>query len=271
MENVSKYYEVGYDLILTYGPRLVGALFVLIVGLFVIRIAMRMISKAMTKSSIDDSLRHFLRSLFGTLLKVLLAISILGMIGIEMTSFIALLGAAGLAVGMALSGTLQNFAGGVIILVFKPFTVGDVIETQGYIGSVAQIQIFNTILKTGDNKTIIIPNGGLSNSSMINYNAEPTRRLEWTFGIGYNDDYEKAKSVIRAVIEKDERILETPAPFLALSAMADSSVNIMVRVWVKSENYWGVNFDMNESVYMAFNKEGISIPYPQMDVHLQKE
>ena len=200
----------------------------------------------------------------------MLVISVLGMLGIEMTSFVAILGAAGLAVGMALSGTLQNFAGGVMILIFKPFKNGDFIEAQGHTGTVSEIQIFNTILKTPDNKTIIIPNGGLSTSSMTNYSTEEKRRVDWTFGIGYGDKTDNAKEVLTQLMSEDNRILNDPAPFVAVSELADSSVNFAVRAWVKAEDYWGVYFDMNEKVYNTFDEKGLNIPYPQMDVHLHK-
>jgi small conductance mechanosensitive channel len=190
------------------------------------------------------------------------------MLGIAMTSFIAILGAAGLAVGMALSGTLQNFAGGVMILLFKPFKVGDFIEAQGFMGSVKEIQIFVTILTTGDNKTIIIPNVGLSNGSMINFSTQENRRVDWVFGIGYGDDVNKAKGIIREILESDERVMKDPAVFIALGAMADSSVNLTVRAWVNATDYWGVFFDTNEKVYNDFNAGGINIPFPQMDVHV---
>jgi small conductance mechanosensitive channel len=192
----------------------------------------------------------------------------MGMIGIEMTSFIAILGAAGLAFGMALSGTLQNFAGGVIILVFKPYKVGDYIEAAGYAGSVTEIRIFNTILKTPDNKVIIIPNSSLAGNSMTNYSAEPTRRVDFKFGIGYQDDIDKAKSVLKRLADADERILKDPAVFIAVSEMADSSVNLIVRAWVETANYWPVYFDMTEKVKKTFDAEGISIPFPQRDVHI---
>jgi small conductance mechanosensitive channel len=185
-----------------------------------------------------------------------------------MTSFVAILGAASLAVGMALSGTLQNFAGGVMILIFKPFKVGDVIEAQGYTGGVADIQIFNTILKTPDNKTIIIPNGGLSTGSMVNYSTEARRRVDWTVGIGYGDDADKAKEVLLGMLNDDSRILKDPAPFIAISALADSSVNFTVRAWVEAPNYWGVFFDLNKRVYKEFGKHGLNIPFPQMDIHV---
>lgn len=268
MENLDNYANAAMDLIISYGPKLVGAIVVLIIGLWVIKFLTKMITRGMERSSVDASLIPFFKSLIGTLLKILLVISVMGMIGIEMTSFIAILGAAGLAVGMALSGTLQNFAGGVMILIFKPFKVGDVIDAQGYVGSVNQIQIFNTILKTPDNKTIIIPNGGLSTGSMTNFSTEETRRVDWTFGIGYGDKFEKAKAVLLELINNDPKILHEPAPFIALSELADSSVNLVVRVWVKSADYWDVYFRMNEKVYLTFEQENLSIPFPQMDVHV---
>jgi small conductance mechanosensitive channel len=178
------------------------------------------------------------------------------------------LGAAGLAVGMALSGTLQNFAGGVMVLIFKPYEVGDVIEAQGYTGSVKSIQIFNTILNTPDNKVIIIPNGPISTGSLVNYSKEDKRRVDWTVGIGYGDKYDKAKEVIERFIQEDERILKDPAHFIGLGELADSSVNITVRAWVKPADYWGVFFDMNEKIYKNFDKEGLNITIPQMDVHV---
>ncbi|GHB79172.1 mechanosensitive ion channel protein [Psychrosphaera saromensis] len=258
------------ELVLTNGPNLLAAIAVLFIGSWVIKAVVGSVRIALDKGSVDPSLKPFLLSMLGMLLKVMLFISVLGMLGIEMTSFIAILGAAGLAVGMALSGTLQNFAGGVMILLFKPFKVGDVIEAQGYVGSVAQIQIFNTILKTPDNKTIIIPNGGLSTSSMINYSTEEKRRVDWTIGVAYGDDLDKARQVIKQLCDADERILKDPEVFIAVSQLADSSVNFAVRAWVKAPDYWGVYFDMNENVYKTFGKEGLNIPFPQMDVHLHK-
>lgn len=253
-----------------YGPKIIGAILVFIIGSWMIKIIVRNFNKFLDGRKIDQSLKPFLKSLFGILLRVMLIISVLGMIGVQMTSFIAILGAAGLAVGMALSGTLQNFAGGVMILLFKPFKVGDFIDAQGYMGSVKEIQIFNTILTSPDNKTIIIPNGGLSNSSMTNFSTEPLRRVDWTFGIGYGDNVKTAKQVITKLAEEDSRILKDPALFIGLAELGDSSVNFAVRAWVKAEDYWGVFFDMNEKVYEVFDKEGLNIPYPQMDIHLHK-
>ena len=258
------------DIALVYGPKLIAAVVVWIVGSWIIKLLLSGLNKVMTKSNVDASLRPFLNSLTGMILKVMLGITVLGMLGIEMTSFVAILAAAGLAVGMALSGTLQNFAGGVMILLFKPFKVGDFIEAQGHAGSVKEIQIFNTILKTGDNKTIILPNGGLSTGSMTNFSTEEKRRVDWTIGIAYGDDIDKARAVIKSMCDADARILKDPEVVIVVSALADSSVNFTVRAWVQAPDYWGVFFDMNENVYKTFATEGLSIPFPQMDVHLHK-
>lgn len=258
------------EMAVTYGPKLVAAILVWIVGGWVVKVVIKGVSKGMEKGGTDPSLKPFILGIVGMLLKVMLVITVLGMLGVEMTSFVVILGATGLAVGMALSGTLQNFAGGVMILLFKPFKAGDVIDAQGYIGSVSEIQIFNTILKTPDNKTIIIPNGGLSISSMTNYSTEEKRRVDWTIGVGYGDDLDKARKVIKSLTDKDSRILKDPEVFIAVSELADSSVNFTVRAWVMAPDYWGVFFDMNENVYKTFEKEGLNIPYPQMDVHVHK-
>ncbi|MCW0481578.1 mechanosensitive ion channel family protein [Gaoshiqia sediminis] len=270
MEMIESFSTWITGIVVTYGVKFLVALVVLFIGLWVIRMITKAMSRVMEKKNVDASLRGFLNSLTGILLKAMLFITVISMMGIQMTSFVALLGAAGLAVGMALSGTLQNFAGGVMILIFKPFKVGDYIEAQGYAGSVSEIQIFITVLKTPDNKTIIIPNGGLSTGSLINYSAEENRRVDFSFGIAYGDDYDKAKSLLLKLIKLDSRILADPEPFVALGQLADSSVNITVRVWVNSSDYWGVFFDMNETVYKEFEKNGMHIPFPQLDVHLQK-
>ena len=254
---------------LEFGYRLTGAIFALIIGLWITKKIVGGVAKIMDSKNVDNSLQPFFRSMLNISLKALLVISVLSMLGVEMTSFVAILGAAGLAVGLALSGTLQNFAGGVMILIFKPFEVGHVITAQGHTGSVFEIQIFNTILKTPDNKHIIIPNGGLATGSMVNFSKEATRRVDWTFGIGYGDDIDKAKEVLSTLIQADSRIKQDPEPFIAVSELGDSSVDFAVRVWVDAADYGGVYFAMNESVYKTFNKEGLSIPYPQMDVHVQ--
>lgn len=268
--NTEKILEQLTQIAVEYGPKLIGAIVVLIIGGWIIKGLIRATGKMMDKSKMDESLKPFLKGIVGMLLKVLLFISVLGMVGIEMTSFIAIMGAAGLAIGMALSGTLQNFAGGVMILVFKPFKVGDLIDAQGYLGIVKEIQIFNTILTSLDNKTIIIPNGGLSTSSLTNYSAEEERRVDWTIGIAYGDDVDKARAVIKRLCDQDSRILKDPEVFIQVAELADSSVNFAVRAWVKAPDYWGVFFDLNENVYKTFGSEGLNIPFPQMDVHVHK-
>jgi len=254
----------------TYGMKFILAIVVLIVGLIVIKAITKWAVKMMKRGSVDDSLIPFIRSLISITLKLLLIVSILSMVGIQMTSFIALLGAAGLAVGLALQGTLQNFAGGVIILLFKPYKVDDYITTQGFSGTVKEIQIFSTILTTPDNQTIIIPNSPISVNAITNYSTQDTRRVDFTFGIGYSDDIDKARSVIMKVLNNDERILKEPEPLVKISNLGDSSVDFATRVWVKYGDYWSVFFDTNEKIKKEFDSEGISIPFPQQDVHLYK-
>lgn len=268
-DKLNEYWLMAKGMIMEYGLKLVYAIIVLMIGLWIIKKITNGIKKLMVKRDFDASLVPFLTSMINGLLKVLLIITVMSMLGIEMTSFIAILGAAGLAVGLALSGTLQNFAGGVMLLVFKPFKVGDFIEAQGFTGVVKEIQIFITILTTPDNKTVIIPNGGLSNGSMVNYSTQETRRVDWTFGIAYGDKAEDARKILIELMNADERILQDPEPFVGLKELGDSSVNFATRAWVKGDDYWGVFFDMNENVYNAFNEKGISIPFPQMDVHIQ--
>jgi small conductance mechanosensitive channel len=268
---VQKYTDKLIDFFIEYGPKMIGALVVLIIGLWIVKMITKGTGRVLEKRKIDPSLVPFLKSLTSTILKILVIISVMGMVGIQMTSFIAILGAVGLAVGLALSGTLQNFAGGVIILIFKPFKVGDFIDAQGFLGTVKEISIFTTILNTVDKKVIIIPNGPLSTSSLTNYSKEPQRRVDWTFGMAYGDDVENFKKAINDFIAEDERILKEPASFIGLSELADSSVNFTVRVWVNSADYWGVFFDMNEKVYKRFADYKLNIPFPQMDVHMLNE
>jgi len=258
-------------IITEYGPNLLFAILTLVVGLWIVKFVVSGVRKGLEKSETDITLRSFLISLVSVLLKVMVYITALGMLGVEMTSFIAILAAAGLAVGLALSGTLQNFAGGVMILFFRPFKVGHFIDAQGHMGTVKEIQIFVTILTTPDNKTVIIPNGPLATGSMTNFSREPRRRVDWTFGIGYGDDLDKAYEVLSKLLSQDERILSDPEPFMALKELGDSSVDITVRAWVEAPDYWGVFFRMNEEVYKTFDKEGLSIPFPQHDVHLFRE
>jgi small conductance mechanosensitive channel len=269
-EQVTAYTNTAIELLMTYGPKFLLALVVLIIGLWIIKRVVKGTSKAMERGNAEPTLAKFVASLVSVGLKALLIISVASMIGIETTSFIAILGAAGLAVGLALQGTLANFAGGALILLFRPYKVGDWIDAQGVAGTVHAIQIFNTILKTPDNKTIIIPNGAISNGIITNNSTEPTRRVDFVFGIGYGDDIAKAKGIIERLIGADERALPDPAPQIVVSALADSSVNLTVRVWVNAPDYWGVFFDLTEKVKLAFDEEGVSIPFPQQDVHVHQ-
>lgn len=248
---------------------IVLALVVMWIGRLIISKIVKFIGSQMEKRKTDDTLRPFFISMLSFGLQAILYISVIGILGVETTSFAALLAAAGLAIGMALSGTLQNFAGGVIILMFKPFVKGDLIEAQGYLGLVKEVSLFVTILNTLDNKTIIIPNGPLSNGSLINYTTEPIRRVDLTIGIAYGDDLAKAKEVLYSIMASNSKIVQSPEPFVALEALADSSVNFTVRAWAKQEHYWDVFFAINEDVYTTFSKEGLNIPFPQMDVHVR--
>ena len=256
------------DLGISVGSKILLAIVVFIVGRWIVRRLNKLLAKILEKRHVEASLSTFVKSLVNITLTLLLIIVVIGVLGIETSSFIALFASAGVAVGMALSGTLQNFAGGVMILLFKPFKVGDTIEAQGQSGTVREIQIFNTILATPDNKIIIIPNGGLSTGLMKNYSREATRRVDWEFGIAYGDDYTKAKAVIARLLDADGRVLKDPAYFIALTSLGESSVNIVVRAWVNAGDYWGVYFDMNEKVYKTFAEENLNIPFPQLDVHL---
>lgn len=249
------------------GYTLIKALIVFLVGRLAINLLNKLITKILNKRDIDPSIKTFVGSLVNVCLTILLIISVVGALGVQTTSFAALLASAGVAVGMALSGNLSNFAGGLIILLFKPYKVGDYIEAQGIGGTVQGVQMFHTILKTVDNKMIFIPNGSLSSGVVINFSKQPTRRVDWTFGVEYGSDYTRVKTVIEQVLAKDSRILPDPAPFIAMSALADSSVNLTVRVWVKSEDYWNVFFDINQEIYATFNREGINFPFPQLTVH----
>lgn len=254
-----------------YSPKLIGGIIVLLIGLWVSKLITKSVGKALAKSKLDQSLVPFFKSLTSIILKILVIITVMGMIGIQMTSFIALIGAAGLAFGLALSGTLQNFAGGVIILILKPFKVGDFIEAQGFSGTVKEISIFATMLNTGDKKLIIIPNGSLSTGSLTNFSTEPQRRVDWKFGMAYGDDVENFKKAINDFFAEDTRILKEPASFIGLSELGDSSVNFAVKAWVNSADYWGVFYDINEKVYKKFGDYKLNIPFPQMDVHLHNK
>lgn len=252
------------------GLAILKAAIIFIVGRFVICMVNKLVRKMLNKREIDPAVRSFTGSLVNVVLTILLIVSVVGALGVQTTSFAALLASAGVAIGMALSGNLSNFAGGLIILVFRPYKVGDYIESQGVSGSVKEVQIFHTVLNTPDNKVIYIPNGSLSSGVVTNYSYQTTRRVDWTFGVDYGTDYEKVRQTLATVLARETRILPDPAPLIALNQLADSSVNFVVRVWVKSEDYWDVYFDINRNVYETFNAQGINFPFPQLTVHQAK-
>jgi small conductance mechanosensitive channel len=258
------------DKSIEWGTKILVAVAILVIGMMIVKRISKITNKVLRKREFDESLTTFLSSMVSITLRILVVITALGQLGVEMTSFIALIGAAGLAIGMAFSGTLGNFAGGVMILIFKPYSVGDYISAQGEEGVVKEIQIFNTIILTLDNKTIIVPNGSMANGNMTNFTTQEKRRVDFTVGIAYGDDYEKAKTTLEKFIAEDDKILKNEANFIGLVELADSSVNLTLRVWCKTEHYWDVFFKMNERIYKEFGKEGLNIPFPQLDVHIQK-
>ena len=268
LENVWQSFVEGS---ITLGGRIVGAMIILVIGKLIINWLNRLFAALLTKQRVEPSVQSFLKSTVNILLLVMLALAVIGKLGVEITGFAALLASAGVAIGMALSGNLQNFAGGLIILIFRPYKVGDYIDSDtGASGTVQEIQIFHTVLKTGDNKIVYAPNGNMSNSVVTNYSQQNTRRVDFTFSMEYGEDYERVEQVLKDIIAADERILTDPEPFIRLGEMAASSVDITVRVWVKSKDYWAVHFDLKKAVYTTFTKLDISIPFPQMVVHQAK-
>ncbi len=253
------------------GERIIGAIIVFVVGRFIISFLNKLINKLLSKRKIDPSIKTFVRSLSNILLTILLIVAVVSKLGVETTSFAALLASAGVAIGMALSGNLQNFAGGLIVLLLRPYKVGDLIESQGITGTVREIQIFHTILTTADNKVIYIPNGALSSGTVTNYSRESTRRIEWIVGVEYGEDFEKVKKTIEDILAADGRILTDPAPTIALHALDASSVNVVTRVWVNAADYWDVYFNINKQIYAVFNREGIGFPFPQLTIHQAKD
>jgi small conductance mechanosensitive channel len=255
---------------LEFGPKVIGAILTLLIGLWIIRSITKFVGKRLAKSTVDETLAPFLKNLLNYSLKVLLLISVAGIIGVQTTSFIAVLGAAGLAIGMALQGSLSNFAGGVLILVFRPFKLGDFIKASGHQGVVNEILLFVTVLKTPDNRTIYLPNGPLAAGAIENFSQEELRRVDMTFGIGYSDNIDKARAAIEEVLQSIPEVLQTPAPAILVTELADSSVNFSVRPWCKSADYWGIFAQTHELVKKKFDEKSISIPFPQTDVHLHK-
>ena len=256
--------------VIPWGINIIFALLIFIVGKFLVNVITNLVKKLMGKAHVDSILVNFIGSIIKSVLLLFVVIAALDQLGVNTTSLIALIGAAGLAVGLALQGSLQNLASGVMLIIFRPFTSGDFVEAGGTMGVVEEIGIFTTTMRTGDNKEVIVPNGALFGGIITNYSKRDTRRVDMVFGIGYGDDIRKAKEVITSIIEADERILKDPAPLVVVGELADSSVNFNVRPWVNSSDYWGVYFDLNEKIKNAFDDNGISIPFPQMDVYLQK-
>lgn len=262
-----QFFDKLIDFSMDAGRGIVGAIIIYVVGHFIIKYILKLVAKLMEKRHVEISVQSFLKSLLSILLNLVLAFAIIGKLGVETTSLAAILASAGVAIGMALSGNLSNFAGGLIILVFKPFKIGDFIDGPGASGTVKEIQIFHTILTTTDNRIIYVPNGSLSSNAITNYSKQEIRRVEWVFGVEYGEEFEKVEAVLKRLIEADKRILQDPEPTIALGALSASSVDITVRGWAKVADYWPVLLDMNKTVYATFNKEGIGFPYPQLTVH----
>jgi small conductance mechanosensitive channel len=267
MEN---YLKMAEEYIALYGMKVIGAILILIIGLWLAKFISRVFNKTLTKRNVDPTLVKFFTGFIRGVLIVFVLIAAIDQVGVATTSFVAVLGAAGLAVGLALQGSLSNFASGVMLIIFRPIRVGDYIEAGGQAGTVLEIGIFVTVLKSPDNKRIYVPNSGITSGNIVNYSATDTRRVDMVFGIGYSDDIDKAKKVIADVLKNDSRVLDDPAPQIVVSALADSSVNFNVRPWVNSADYWGVYFDTTETIKKRFDAENISIPFPQRDVHLHQ-
>ena len=267
MENITdKIMEWGA----LYGTKVIGAIAILIIGRIVVGFLTRFVRRMMQKSNTEETLRKFVVSLTKIVLMIFVVLAALNTLGVQTTSFVAIIGAAGLAIGFALQGSLSNFAAGVMLIIFRPFRAGDFVEAGGATGVVEAIQIFNTIMRTPDNKKVIIPNGKITGDNIINYSAKENRRIDLVFGIGYGDDIKLAKETLEQIIAGDPRVLKDPAPVVAVSELADSSVNFVVRPWVKTADYWNVYFDITEKVKLTFDEKGISIPFPQQDVHLHQ-
>lgn len=267
-DNSSQLLQAGLDLVMQYGPKLLAAIVIFYVGKLLAKWLKRLVTRMMNKGNVDPLIVSFTSSLVYMAMMVFVVVATLGQVGIQTTSFIAILGAAGLAIGLALQGSLANFAAGFLLIIFRPFKVGDVVEAAGVTGKVDDIQIFTTTLKTPDNKTIIVPNAKLSGDNIINYSTQKTRRVDMVVGVSYDAELKEVRSILEDIVNADERILKDPEPLIVVGELADNSVNFFVRVWVNSADYWNVYFDANETVKLKMDAAGIGIPYPQRDVHL---
>ncbi|WP_460220005.1 mechanosensitive ion channel family protein [Psychroserpens sp. MEBiC05023] len=268
--DLQKWVDKGYDLLIDFGPKVLAAIAIWIIGSWIIKSILKGVRKVMDKREYDESLKKFLLNLLSWVLKIVLIVVVLGTVGIETTSFAAILAAAGLAIGLALQGSLANFAGGVLLMIFKPIKIGDLVEAQGELGVVKEIEIFTTKLLTPTNKEVIIPNGALSNGNIVNYSTEGILRLDLVFGVSYDADIKETKDVLMNVLTSNPKVLKDPAPLVNVTELADSSVNFAVRPWVKIEDYWDVHFNTHESAKMALDAAGIEIPYPHA-VEIQKD
>ena len=268
MNTIIEYIQLAFDHAVRFTPTILITLILAVVGWKLISLLCGTVSRAMVARKIDDSLRPFITTLLGYILKVALIITLISNLGIPTAPLVAVLGAAGIAVGLALSGTLQNFAGGVIILLLRPIRVGEFVEVSGFLGKVQEINIFHTVLTSPDNRTIYIPNSSISNAAVTNFARQETRRADLVFGIGYDDDIDAAKAILTRLIESEERILKDPAPLIAVENLGDSSVDILARIWTKSADFLAVQQHLRETVKKTFDAEGVSIPFPQRDIHL---
>ncbi len=258
------------DYAIPWGISIFFAAAIFIIGRMIAKGLVKLLRKVLKKSGMDHILVNFISSIVNSALLLFIIIAALDQLGVDTTSLIAILGAAGLAVGLALQNSLQNFAAGVMLIIFRPFKTGDFVEAGGTAGVVETITIFSTVMRTGDNREVIVPNGSIYNGTITNYSARDTRRIDMVFGIGYNDDIRKAKQIMQEILDADDRVLADPEPLIAVGELADSSVNFNVRPWVKSDDYWSTRFDLTEKIKLAFDDNGISIPFPQMDIHMDK-
>lgn len=265
--NIDQIIQQGITMAMDASKSVLIAFLIFIVGRYAIKLINKVVAQMLERRNVEPTIQSFLTSFINILLVILLIITIVSTLGVNTTSFAALLASAGVAVGMALSGNLQNLAGGIILLLFKPYKVGDYIDAQGVSGTVKAIQIFHTILTSVDNKELFIPNGALSSGNIVNYSKNPMRRVDFTVSVEYGTDIQKVKDVTLAIVGSDSRILQDPAPFIAVSQLADSSVDFTLRVWVDAANYWDVFFGMNERIYTEYNKQGIGFPFPQLHIH----
>ena len=269
--DLEKYYEIIVNWLSIYSLKIVAAILVLIIGKWIARKISKLLAVVLEKNKVDATLVGFLANITYYALLIMVVIAAAGQLGINTTSFLTIVGAAGLAIGLALKDSLANFASGVMLILFRPFQVGDLVSAAGVTGKVQKITIFTTIINTADNQRVIVPNGAITSDVITNVNANPTRRVDMVFGIGYDDDIAQAKKILLELLDADARVLKDPAPVVAVSELADSSVNFIVRPWVKPEDYWGVYLDLHEKVKVTFDDAGVSIPYPQQDLHLFPE